>query len=54
MKRILILGALESEITYYLKQECFHDAEKTVRNGFTFYVKPPDDTNPLVWGSSLA
>lgn len=46
MKRILILGALESEITYYLKQECFHDAEKTVRNGFTFYVKPPDDTNP--------
>lgn len=42
MKRILIQGALESEIRYYLEQECFQNAEKTVRNGFTFYVMQPD------------
>ncbi|MCM1245469.1 MAG: 5'-methylthioadenosine/S-adenosylhomocysteine nucleosidase [Roseburia sp.] len=41
-KRILIQGALESEIQYYLEQECFQNAEKTMRNGFIFYVTPPD------------
>lgn len=48
MKRILILGAMESEITYYLEQECFQDAEKIVRNGFTFYVMKPADVQIII------
>ncbi len=36
-KKILIQGAMESEICWYLEQECFQKAEKTIRNGFLFY-----------------
>lgn len=46
MKRILIQGALESEIRYYLEQECFQNVEETVRNGFTFYMIPSDHREP--------
>ena len=36
-KKLLIQGAIESEICWYLEQECFQKAEKTTRNGFLFY-----------------
>lgn len=37
IKKILIQGAMESEICWYLEQECFQKAEKITRNGFPFY-----------------
>lgn len=38
MKRILIQGAIKSEIQYYLEQECFQNVAETVIHGFSFYV----------------
>lgn len=38
MKTILIQGALESEICYYLEQPCFQLAEQKNINGFVFYM----------------
>lgn len=38
MKRILIQGAIESEIRYYLKQECFQEVLETKIHGFSFFV----------------
>ncbi len=40
MKRILIQGALESELCYYLGQECFAGVEPVEKNGFSFYRAP--------------
>lgn len=37
MKKILIQGAMESEICWYLEQDCFQKAEETTRNGFLFH-----------------
>lgn len=42
MRKILIQGAMESEICWYLEQECFQKAEKTTRNGFPFYRTKQD------------
>lgn len=38
MKTILIQGAIESEIQYYVQQEYFQNAVVTVRNGFPFCI----------------
>lgn len=38
MRRILIQGALESEICYYLEQECLRGISAVEKNGFTFYT----------------
>nr|MBP3598455.1 5'-methylthioadenosine/S-adenosylhomocysteine nucleosidase [Eubacterium sp.] len=43
MKKILIQGAMFSEISYYLDQECFQDVEEVVINGFPFYRGKVDD-----------
>ncbi len=43
MKKILIQGAMFSEISYYLDQECFQDVEEVVINGFPFYRGKMDD-----------
>ncbi len=43
MKKILIQGAMFSEISYYLDQECFQNVEEVVINGFPFYRGKVDD-----------
>lgn len=48
MKKILIQGAMESEICYYLEQECFQNIEKTVKNGFDFYVAQLGETEVIL------
>lgn len=37
MKRVLIQGAIESEVSYYLEQACFQEAAPVEKNGFLFY-----------------
>lgn len=37
MKRVLIQGAIESEVSYYLEQACFQEATPVEKNGFLFY-----------------
>lgn len=52
MKRILIQGALESEIRYYLEQKCLQKAEKKIRNGFAFYVMRSEDCVRPGWSGT--
>lgn len=37
MKKILIQGAIGSEVSYYMEQPCFQGAEEIVKNGFSFF-----------------
>lgn len=48
MKRILIQGAIESEICYYLGQERFLESKKTIQNGFPFYVSRAEEAEVIV------
>ena len=48
MKKILIQGAMESEICWYLEQESFQKAEETTRNGFLFYRTEQDGREILL------
>lgn len=48
MKTILIQGAIESEICYYLGQERFQESKKTIRNGFPFYMSRAGETEVIV------
>lgn len=48
MKRILIQGALESEIEYYLAQKSFHGVQKTIKHGFLFYITHIEDTEFII------
>lgn len=48
MKRILIQGAVESEICYYLEQECLRDVSAVEKNGFSFHVGKTGDREIIV------
>lgn len=38
VKRILLQGAMDSELSYYMEQECFRSVRVVSRNGFEFQV----------------
>lgn len=48
MKRILIQGALKSEIQYYLEQESFQNVKETVKCGFPFYIAQIDGAEIII------
>ncbi len=48
MKRVLIQGAIESEVSYYLEQSCFRDVVAVERNGFLFYEAQTDGLEVIV------
>lgn len=48
MKRILIQGAMESEVSYYLEQNSFQNIKGTLINGFLFYMSCVGETEVIV------
>ncbi len=48
MKRILIQGAIESEVSYYLEQSCFREVVPIEKNGFLFYEAQTDRQEVIV------
>lgn len=48
MKRILIQGAIESEVSYYLEQPCFRDVVPAEKNGFLCYEARTDGVELIV------
>lgn len=47
MKKILIQGAMPSEISYYLEQNCFEQVQEVNIHGFSFYQTTVDDR--MIW-----
>lgn len=48
MRRVLIQGALPSEICFYLEQECMEDVPVIERKGFSFYHSRMGDTEIIL------
>lgn len=47
MKKVLIQGAMLSEISYYLEQNCFENVQEVNIHGFSFYQATTDDM--MIW-----
>ncbi len=48
MKRVLIQGAMQSELQIYLEQPCFRDAEEIVIHGYSFVMAKLDDMEVII------